>query len=223
MNIKISRKTILLLCTFCVVLSGRSFGGENQIDLEKLLNKIPSSIGLRFTIENAYADGEKFYNISSRQLPEIATNTITKNEVLDTLGKMFPEASIEVSVSEPNVIHIMDKRLHRFKGYALDQVLLDCEFTGTPHELLKYISKTVPSLQTMLALAVHRLRVQTSDRVTQVKFSGAKIVVRDALTNYLPLERYKNVLWVASTSLNRNTTQVEFLGPITDESKTESK
>ena len=94
----------------------------------------------------------------------------------------------------------MDARLAQQKGYALESLIKRIVFTGKVNDLPSEIGRHgIPvSLPPIMDIRAY------PDHTTTVQVKGEDLKVRDALSNFIPLEeRRGRILWIASTKLGQ--------------------
>jgi hypothetical protein len=167
--------------------------------------------GVTFTLEEAIGkDGAlgPIRTSAHSRIPEGSPLT----GALDELSQSVPHFTWHADSSNPKIIHIVDERLLHRRAYALDMVIGELDFAGTVNHLVDTIAaKRIPV--SSLGGADVRDAMMT-DYKTQVQVKGKSLTVRDALTNFVPLEGREPILWLAETRLEGSdqTTYITFRG-----------
>jgi hypothetical protein len=132
--------------------------------------------------------------------------------VLDDLSQSVPNFTWHNDPSNPKVIHIVDDHLLRRQGYALDRVIDEIDFSGTVLELVDAIAaKGIPVSATG---PVGTDDLLSMDGVTRVQVKGKGLRVRDALSDFVPLDGRGPILWTAETHVDGSdqTTYIRYRG-----------
>jgi hypothetical protein len=117
---------------------------------------------------------------------------------LEYIRLTVPYFSYEIKEGPPRIIHILDTRLVNRGWYGLESTIKSIDFEGLVNDLIVEIGRRgIPvSFREAHFIGEHR------DRSTVVKVKGEWLKVRDALTDFVPLEgRKERVLWIARTKL----------------------
>jgi len=94
----------------------------------------------------------------------------------------------------------MDARLAQQKEYGLESAIRSIDFTGKVNELPSEIGKQGIPLSPLSIT----FRFEQADYSTEVHVRGEELKVRDALSNFVPLQgRTKRILWIARTKLGQ--------------------
>jgi hypothetical protein len=182
-----------------------------QVSLLALLSELGDAQDRYFTIEEAWQPGEPMNSMEAYQVTKGSLKTPVLQR-LKELQQVIPHFTFEINQKSPHIIHIIDKRLVGQNGYALEQVLKEIDFKGKTRELVSAIAAKGVTIEPQNTYAVG-VPFEV-DWTTEIHVNGEGLKVRDALTNFIPLEGYKRTIWVATTKLGRGeTTFVNFLGP----------
>jgi hypothetical protein len=189
-----------------------SASSDQDVQLRELLEDLGTKNGITFTIEEALLKGGAMDRIRSfrHRLPPAGTDL---KALLDDLSRSVPNFTWQNDPNNPKIIHIVDGHLLRRPGYALGRVIDDIDFSGTVIELVDAIaSKSIPVSAGGPASTDD---VASMDGVTRVQIKGKSLKVRDALSDFVPLEgRRGHILWFAITYVDGSdqTTYVRFQG-----------
>jgi hypothetical protein len=136
---------------------------------------------------------------------------------LESLKKDVPNLTYELGQANSRIVHIIDSRLSRQKDYAMDRVIPSFDFDGTVDRLADGLAKQgVPISPFSFRISVD----PAEDRVTVVHIKAKNLQVRDALSDFIPLDRQNKILWVARTRLGPGeTSYVGFQGGPTEAAK----
>lgn len=152
-----------------------------------------------FTIEEAWeSDNPK--SIQNHWLQRPAETGLQQE--LDRMVEIVPDFAYAIDQTNPRIIHVMDKRLAQQKGYALEAVTGHIDFKGKVKDLPAELHKQgIPiSYPDYISLGGG----ETKDFTTVVHVTGEGLKVRDALSNFIPLDGRKGkILWVARTQLGQ--------------------
>jgi hypothetical protein len=152
-----------------------------------------------FTIEEAWKGDKPMISLEAQWIQKPFEQKSLQQE-LERLRGSVPNFSYEVDKTNSRIVHIKDARLAQQKGYGLESVIKRIDFTGKVNELPSAIGK----LGIPVSLPVVMDLRQSLDHMTEVQVKGEGLKVRDALSNFIPLEgRGGRLLWVARTKLNQ--------------------
>src|SRR5262249_19610396 len=143
---------IIYVAILVLVVAGTTFGqtreeaasvqnpNEQSLPLIGILFGLGRDYNSFFTIEEGALDGEPSNKLES----EWTRRTLGKSNLfqeLEQLRQNVPDFSYEFDSTNPRIVHIIDARLKRQKGYGLEQTIKTIDFTGTVNELLSEIGK----------------------------------------------------------------------------------
>jgi hypothetical protein len=144
---------------------------------------------------NDKPETEMAYHLIQRSL-----QTEDLREGLERLRHVVPNLTYEVNKGDPRIIHIVDARLLQHGGYGLQRTIERIDFKGSVNQLPDAIGKLGIRVSTQQWMFLGS--GETRDYTTVVDIRAQRLSVRDALSNYVPLEHRKGgVLWVAKTKL----------------------
>jgi hypothetical protein len=163
-----------------------------------------------FTAEEAWEDNDPMNKVESYLVPRPARSEGLRWE-LERLRQIVPNFTFEIDKGNPRIVHVMDTRLARQKGYGLDGVLKNIDFSGNINDLVVAISKQGVSISPPALIDTHEGMFQDFTTVVQVK--GKSMKVRDALSNFIPLNGRGMILWIARTKIGPGeTSYIQFRG-----------
>ncbi|MGH9764145.1 MAG: hypothetical protein ACREAC_25200 [Blastocatellia bacterium] len=156
------------------------------------------------TLEQAWSEGtgELGNNMEEASVPPTLSLEVPRN-AFEALARAVPNLTYQVDPINQKIVHLKDKRLTE-RGYALNDTLNSFEFVGNPSDLVRAIAaKRVPvSPNSLSSIGEPSVEYKT---VLHVK--GTQLTVRDALSEFFPLEKRKGrMLWIASTKLGEHQT-----------------
>lgn len=152
-----------------------------------------------FTIEEAWK-GDKPMNSLEAQWIQRPLEQKSLQQELERLRGGVPNFSYEIDKANSRIVHIKDARLAQQKGYGLESVIQRIDFMGKVNELPSAIGKLGIPVSLPVVMDIR----QSLDHMTEVQVKGEGLKVRDALSNFVPLEgRRGRLLWIARTKLNQ--------------------
>src|SRR5262245_14531955 len=176
---------------------GTMSSAESQsIPIDRFLQELGKKYNTYFTIEETWTDDQSMRLIRSALVPRLSKAESLVQE-LEYLKKGVPNLTYEVDQANPRIIHIIDSRLLSQKNYALERVIPSIDYNGPVSELADAIGKLGVSISSQRGQPIGQLEVR--DWVSVVHVKGERLKVRDALSEFLPLDRLGNILWVATT------------------------
>ena len=184
---------------------------DEDVQVSQLLVDMGAKNSVTFTIEEALLKGGPMDHLRSsrhRTPPEGTTVKV----VLDELSQSVPHFTWYTDPNNPKIIHILDDRLLHRQGYALDRVIDDIDFSGTVMELVDTIAaKGIPVSSAGPASTEDLL---LTDGITRAQVKGKGLRVRDALSDFVPLEGRGPILWIAETRVDGSdqTSYIRFRG-----------
>jgi hypothetical protein len=152
-----------------------------------------------FTIEEAWKDGESM-NMLEAQWVQGFSEMKSLQQDLERLRQTVPHFTYETNQQDPRIIHIIDARLKRYKDYGLEGTIKSIDFTGTVFELVTAIGKQELPVLPQKSLLTNEFW----DHRTVAHVKGEGLKVSDALSNYIPLQAKKRVIWIARTKIGQN-------------------
>lgn len=151
-----------------------------------------------FTLELASKVAEANDGLSSQWIQKVPQTDLQRE--LEQLRQDVSNFAYEVDTLNPRIIHVMDARLKQHRGYALESILKDINFTGRANDLPAEIGKQGIPIGPPLLMSFNEAR----DRTTVLQVKGVGLKVRDALSHFVPLEKRRSrILWIARTRLNQ--------------------
>lgn len=184
---------------------------DDAVSLQDLLTDLGVKNGVTFTVEEAVLkDGlmGTMRNSAHRRIPEGSA----LNAALDELSQSVAHFTWHADASNPKIIHIIDEHLLRRRGYALDMVIGELDFAGTVNRLVDAIAAKGVPVSSLGGADVGDAMVTDYKTIVQVKGKG--LTVREALTDFVPLDGRGPILWLAQTRIEGpdQTTYVRFRG-----------
>lgn len=171
----------------------------NPLPLIDYLGKLGEEYDYFFTVEVAAADTSGEKALVSHWVQR-RPGTKDLQQELERLRQDISNFSYEVDKSNPRIIHVMDVRLEQFNGYALERIIPEITFTGKVNDLPAEIGKQGIPIAPPLLMSFN----ETRDTTTVLEVKGVGLKVRDALSDFLPLEKRRTrILWIASTRINQ--------------------
>lgn len=177
-------------------------------------------IPLRFAVVSLGKAYECYFTIEECWVNEEAANAIEGcltrrpdgvsglDREMNGLVRDIPQLSYAFDEDNPKVIHLIDNRLNNQEGYALSAIVQKVDFSG-------YIGDFVSSLaaEGVLLARSPLTSNEPADVGTTVHASGRNLVVRRALTKFIPLEGRGPILWIARTKLGvGQSSHIQFYG-----------
>jgi hypothetical protein len=169
---------------------------NDEVQVRQLLADAGTKNGVTFTIEEAVLEDRATGRIRGFR-HRTPPNDMDLKDVLDDLSQSVPNFTWYGDHNNPKVIHIVDDHLLQRKGYALDRVINDIDFSGTVIELVDAIAaKGIP---VSAGGAVGTEDLLSLDGLTRLQVKGKGLKVRDALSDFVPLDGRGPILWTAET------------------------
>jgi hypothetical protein len=173
------------------------FSKNDSVTLPYLLPELGNKYDCFFTIEDSMNENDPSSSLRAQRILNSSEANNLSNE-LERLRQTIPNFTYEFNKQNAKIVHIIDARLLQRKRYALQDVIGSIDFKGQINELPAEISKHGISVDPMLSYSLH----EHPDFITTVEVKGERLSVRDALTNFVPLEgRLNRTLWVARTNV----------------------
>ena len=166
--------------------------------LTKYLVQLGKDYDCFFTLEEAWNDGESM-NMMEAQWVQGFSEMKGLQQDLERLRQTVPNFTFETNKQNPRIIHIIDARLKRLKGYGLESRIKSIDFTGTVFDLVAAIGKQELHVLPQKSLLTNEFWDYRT--VAHVKGEGLK--VRDALSNFIPLEPQKRIIWISRTKIGQ--------------------
>jgi len=205
---------VLLLSTVRLCAQGNSSGNNSsavQTSLTEVLAKIGKDYDCFFTLEDAWLELGTTHVLELEASPiSVASGKKSLREELDALHKTVPNLNYQFDRNNPRIVHVIDASLPQQRSYALNARLKSLNFKGTVGELVNVIKKQGVPLSLEVVLVTSEAAVQDDSTLVTVK--GRALNVREALSNFIPLNKRKSrIIWIARTRLERGgITYVQF-------------
>jgi hypothetical protein len=184
---------------------------NDDVAVEDLLTNLGMKNSVTFTLEEAIGKDGMMGPIRTSVHRRISEGSALTG-VLDELSQSVPHFTWRADASNPKIIHIVDERLLHRRTYALDMVIKELDFAGKVNRLVDAIAaKGIPVSSLGGADVVDAM---VTDYRTELQVKGKDLRVRDALTDFVPLEGRGPILWVAETRLEGpdQTSYIRFRG-----------
>lgn len=183
---------------------GQSATAQAKVTLREALRYIGQQCDCYFTLEQAYSKEarEMGNNMEEARMPSSLLSG-SPNDTFEALTKGVPNLTYQVDPINQKIVHLRDSRLTN-RQYALDATLNGFEFVGRPSELVAAIAAKGIDVSPN---ALFFIGEPAGEYKTVLHLKGSRLTVRDALTEFFPLERRKGrVLWIATTGLGEHQT-----------------
>jgi len=187
-----------VLTTFSVAQdSAPEFSQKGYLPLPWLLQEVGSKYECFFTIEDSMNENDPLSSLRAQRVAKLSDARNLADE-LERLRRTVPNFLYEINKDNPKIVHIIDARLLQKKQYALQGIIGKIDFNGQINELPAAISKQGIAIYPMLVV----MTSEQPDFITTVEVKGERLSVRDALTNFVPLEgRIGRTIWIARTNV----------------------
>jgi len=172
---------------------------SEKVPLESLLLRLAEANKDFFTVEEALVGGVAGHIRDYCVAPPPAARDFS--DALHYLAQAVPNFAYEVDSENQNVFHIIDARLTRHEGYALDEVA-DLNFDGTVTELVGALNAKGIPMSAAGAFDSHEFMFV--DRSTEVHVRAKGLAVRSILSDFLPLQGRGRMLWHTETAVGSN-------------------
>lgn len=179
---------------------------------EHYLASTGKSLGCHFTIEILVRELDDPKS-SSRFFVDDDKEVKTVDEVIDKASKKTEGLIFVKNKNNPQIVHVIDDDLRKIPGYAIDQKM-DLKYSGFLDEISKAIETKFPALGPRRSGDLAKFLI--ADPVTEIEIDAKDQVVRDILTDCVPLKGYSPLLWRAETERaeGKGKTIVQYYGPM---------
>jgi hypothetical protein len=172
-----------------------------------LLAETGKAYNCYFTIESAWRDGEPINKmestiVESSLMPSSVPSSADKmgmQVILDALKQGAPNLTFMQDQPDSRIVHIIDPRLLNQEGYGLAYTVKNMEFSGPIGDLLSYLNAQGIPVGPPRFKSLHE--IGTYDSRTLVHVKGQNSQLRTLLSNCIPPEERRSILWVARTKL----------------------
>ena len=171
---------------------------RQSVPLSQLWVELGKNYDRFFTLEEAWKDGEPWSKLESQRVQR-STEKKTLEQELEQLRQTVPDFNYEINNADSRIVHIIDARLARQKEYGLERVINSIDFTGKVNELSTAIANQGIPVSPPQLMSTH----EQADYSTVVRVKGEGLKVRNALSNFIPLEGRGRILWIARTKLGQ--------------------
>ena len=183
---------------------------NQSVFLREYLVQLGKDYDRFFTLEEAWKDGESM-NMLEFEWVQGFSEMKGLQQDLERLRQTVPNFTFETNKQNPRIIHIIDARLKRLKGYGLESTIQSIDFTGTVDELVTAIGEHGMPVSPRGVSDISEGLSQ--DYRTEVHVKGKGLKVRDALSNFISLDGRGRVIWIARTKIGqREMSYVHFHG-----------
>ena len=129
----------------------------------------------------------------------------------------MPNLTVKLNAKNRRLIHIVDSRLSKLSKYSMDTIVSQLRFDGTTRELIEELARQGTRIGVQTTIGIGDPLDSKGDWTTHLKFTADNEPVRELLSNFLPLDHYERVLWVATTELKEGAvTLVKYKGERVD-------
>lgn len=203
-------QTVLTSALLGITISLTSSQGEEPVETQQAKKigwqlyfaELPEELDCHFTIERMgfragipreirKRDPSPFHRYDLTLDPNI--NTV--QALVEKLRREMKGIAVIQNAKNPAVIHLIEERLSKIEGYAMDKKL-DVTYSGLIDELAGEVGKHVPGIGFTRGVAIGEI---PGDFFTQVKVDVKNQTVREVLTGCVPLKDYSRVLWDTKT------------------------
>jgi hypothetical protein len=172
---------------------------DQDAQVQELLADLAKKNDVTFTLEEAILEDGGMGRIRSFR-HRMPLENMDLKAALDDLAQKVPNLSWRADANNPKIIHIIDDHLLNRKGYALESTINDIDFSGTVSGLVDAIAAKGVPVSSVGLFDSHELLV--TDFITTVQVKGKSLKVRDALSDFVPLQGRGPILWIAETHVN---------------------
>ncbi len=185
---------------------------RHNMDLEEFLLDQGQKFSLYFTMEENWRgpNGSNLATLNIRIPQELKSG----DDLVAYLRAQRQDAEILSDPNNSKIIHVVEKSLLADKDYVMSKQTT-VQFKETPAELLtKFFKESAGQFwgpPDFVSGAVGK------DTTTKITVDARDRPYRDLLSDFLPLEHYNHVIWVAelhSTRDNKSAVEVLYRGPI---------
>ncbi len=168
---------------------------------EMFIGVTAENLGLHVTVETAWPDPEgldgsvNFWHEAHREYANADAFLAFLKQ-----SKKLAALSFEKDKRQPDVIHVVDRRLIGLRGYALDKKL-NLEFAGDVRQLCWTLQRRIGNLAPASG-GSGSAELGWSDFATEICLSEKDRQVRGLLTDAVAVKCYNWSLWKATTDLN---------------------
>jgi len=223
-TVKIKNKFhIFCLATMFLIVSNSKSDSSLVISFEQCLDKIGEKTGLYFTVESGvqpeFLLGDK---ILFAKVEIDLTNINTVDEALffltNTVEIIYKRASsgtdnifygetnrFVITTTQPNpekpLVSIRDVTTTYIPEYVLDKKLT-VKYEGNPTDFIYYLNGLIPKVAGPKAFYASASDTYGADHGTKINVDEKDKTIREILTDCIPLEGYKRVVWSSHTDGN---------------------
>src|SRR5437016_4817882 len=188
-------------------------GNEQGIPLLDYLHKLGDASDCFFTIEESWAQGEPMNSLASYVVPDEAMKGESRDQ-LQKLAALVPNLTFQVDADTPRIIHIIDRRLAGLGSYSMVQTVRSIDFTGKTNDLVAELSRQGIQIAPQTSFVIGDPLAMRVDVTTVVHVKGDHLTVRSAISNFIPLDNYSRIIWIATTERRAGSiTYINMRGP----------
>lgn len=181
--------------------------------LEGYLLVLGERYDVYFTLETAWAEGESSNWMESYRVEGGPPGYNGIRPELERLRTWVPNLTYVFDPRNPKVVHIIDARLLKRKGYGLNGVVRNFAYEGNLRGLVDALRKRGTKVSNEGLMSIGDMRPH--DFETTVHTSAQRMGVRDAITRFLPLKGRRRIVWSSTTKLApRAVSRIDFYGPV---------
>ncbi|MBV9926618.1 MAG: hypothetical protein JOZ96_16485 [Acidobacteria bacterium] len=185
---------------------------EASIPLEMYLSQLGDTCGCYFTLEEASEVGGAANQLAAYMVAG-RTPGASLEQTLEELSRTVPNFTYSISGDKPRIVHVVDARLKRLSGYAMERVVTSIDYKGDVGGLVARINQQGIPISSPTVVFTDELKLRDLYSKGHVKAESLK--VREVLSSFVPLTGYRKVIWSSRTNLGGEdqTTYVRFHGP----------
>lgn len=221
--IKILLKTVCLLFAICLnpFAEGQSrySAVKGAYSFEDHLKMWGEEFDCYFTLEEQYyplRNSDWFSQIAKIKAFDSIEGIGNIDELVAQLRKLLPFAEVIRDDSNGAVIHIIERQLQKIKGYPLG-VSTNMKFKGELYPFIKSLGSMFPEWNFDFKSGTTPYISFSKSMIPPFQIDAKRKLLRNIITDYLPLQRLERVIWSATTSEGNHgfETAIRYHDPIT--------
>lgn len=184
---------------------------SEQVPLQRYMFAMCDQLDCYYTIEDYGQSATQSPKLSWAQLASKPAKNI--NALLTILKTQLPQADVYLDEKMPVIIRIKNKSLSKTPNYVFERKI-DFNYNHVLGGIFVPLKKQYQlPFRWMRSLPIGQ---SFTDLTTKVKFSSKDEEVRQIMTRYLPLSRYKRLLWDSYTVVENGQPVTDLIhsGPI---------
>jgi len=186
-----------------------------KTSLVRYLHQLGDQYDCYFTIEESWTPSEVRNSLESYLVPSNSNKKGELTSALALLTKAVPHFTFQPDSIKGHIIHILDDRLLKQRQYGMDDVLSNVEFTGLLSDLVSVIARQGAHICLEAMFDIGDPSQVRRDWATVVSVKAENKTVRSLLSDFVPLEGYSRIIWIATTERQEHsTTAIRFNGPV---------